>query len=71
MYTVDKYGKALAASRKKGLVKENYWMYINDATREIKFSNAEVPEKGFTGYFIEDDTRVESTVQLAERRKRR
>lgn len=66
------YTKVLENARTKhALRKNNYWMYINKNSGDIKFKNKEKKENNWIGYFVEDDSRLIEILRVAENKIKR
>lgn len=59
MITVNDITKQVEYARKySGLTQGNYWLYVsNDGTR-CEARNNEKKREGYTGYFVENDSRI-------------
>lgn len=72
MVSYDEVLKAVNVSREYfNLKRENYWVYFaKDGSKFTPF-NDEHKEEGFIGYFVEDDSRLRSIYNIAQKRIRR
>ena len=61
--TVDRYRKAGA------IKKENFWVYISMTENKANASQKEHKQKGYIGFFCEDDSRLPGILTVAERKR--
>lgn len=60
--------KAVSLARSNGMGKENYWLYFKKDGTAIDASKEENKRKGYLGFFVEDDSRLASIANIAERK---
>ena len=62
---------AVATARKKGLPLENYWLYFKTDGSAADASGEENKRKNYIGFFVEDDSRIQTRVTVAEKKIKR
>lgn len=71
MLTLNDIQRRINISRDSGLPYENYWLYVSADGTEMKVSGEEDRTEGYTGYFIEDDTRLRKVYEIICKRVRK
>ena len=59
---------AIAIARKNGMGLENYWLYFKKDGTAIDASQEENKRKGYLGFFVEDDSRLNGISGLAQKK---
>lgn len=68
MLTLNDLQRQVKNCRSVGLPLENYWVYIaNDGTDIFAVPN-ELKMSGYTGYFVEDDSKLKNIHTVAVRK---
>ena len=71
MITVNDITKQVEYARKySGLTQENYWLYVSNDGERVEARNNEKKREGYTGYFVEDDTRIKGIHTIIQKRVR-
>ena len=71
MLTLNDLYRQIYMARSSGLPLENYWLYVSADGTEMKVSGEEDRTEGYTGYFIEDDTRLKRVYDIICKRVRK
>ena len=59
---------AVALARKNGMGMENYWLYFKKDGTAIDASQEENKRKGYLGFFVEDDSRLNAISGIAQKK---
>lgn len=59
---------AIAIARKNGMGLENYWLYFKKDGTAIDASQEENKRKGYLGFFVEDDSRLNGISGIAQKK---
>lgn len=59
---------AVATARANGLPEENYWIYFKKDGTAVDVSKEENKRKDYIGFFVEDDTRLATIANIAQRK---
>lgn len=65
---MEEIRKAVALARTKGLPEENYWIYFKKDGTAVDASKEENKRKGYIGFFVEDDTKLATIANVAQRK---
>lgn len=65
---MEEIRKAVATARANGLPEENYWIYFKKDGTAVDASKEENKRKGYIGFFVEDDTKLATIANVAQRK---
>lgn len=65
---MEKVLKAVSQARENGLPKENYWLYFKKNGTAVEASAEENKRNGYLGFFVEDDSRLATIANIAEKK---
>lgn len=61
----------IESARSEGLPKENYWVYFKKDGTRIEAAAEEKKRRDFIGFFVEDDSRLQSINDIAMKKIRK